>query len=144
MHEKTHRRLHTHDIRPTTNDKKYQYEVRYTLHLCVTCLCTAYTNVLCFFTMSSAYGYKGFEGDNNDNWRVEIISDGSDAFAGDRLRARRSEFRLISTTQNCALFSRKYKLPDWGFGQQEVTCMKDALYARSLWRIETSRSDLCR
>lgn len=29
LHAKTHRRLHTHDIRPTTNDKKYQYEVRY-------------------------------------------------------------------------------------------------------------------
>ncbi|EPB91381.1 hypothetical protein HMPREF1544_01702 [Mucor circinelloides 1006PhL] len=117
LHAKTHRRLHTHDIRPTTNDKKYQYEV-------------------------SAYGYKGFEGDSNDNWRVEIISGGSDPVAGDRLRARRSQFRLISTTQQCALYSRKYKLPDWAYGQQEVTCMKDALYPRSLWRIETSESNL--
>lgn len=28
LHAKTHRRLHTHNIRPMTNDKKYQYEVR--------------------------------------------------------------------------------------------------------------------
>lgn len=91
---------------------------------------------------TSAYGYKGFEGDSNDNWRVEIISGGSDPVAGDRLRARRSQFRLISTTQHCALYSRKYKLPDWAYGQQEVTCMKDALYPRSLWRIETSESNL--
>ncbi|CAO3651604.1 unnamed protein product [Mucor fragilis] len=117
LHAKTHRRLHTHNIRPMTNDKKYQYEV-------------------------SAYGFKGFEGDSNDDWRVEIISGGSDAAAGNRLRARRSQFRLISTTQHCALYSRKYKLPDWAYGQQEVTCMKDALYPRSLWRIETSESSL--
>ncbi|CEP18337.1 hypothetical protein [Parasitella parasitica] len=100
VHAKTYRRLHTHDIRPATNDKRYQYEV-------------------------SAYGYKGFEGDANDNWRVEIVNSGSDIAAGDRLRARRSEFRLISTTQNCVLYSRKYRLPDWAFGQQEVTLPKD-------------------
>ncbi|KAI8641886.1 glycosyltransferase family 39 protein [Parasitella parasitica] len=117
VHAKTYRRLHTHDIRPSTNDKKYQHEV-------------------------SAYGYKGFEGDANDNWRVEIINNGSNIAVGDRIRARRSEFRLISTTQKCALFSRKLKLPDWAYGQQEVTCMKDALYTRSLWRVEMSTSDL--
>ncbi|KAI7897500.1 glycosyltransferase family 39 protein [Cokeromyces recurvatus] len=117
-HLKTHRRLHTHDIRPITNDEKYQYEV-------------------------SSYGFKGFQGDSNDNWRVEIINyDGPDPFAGERLRARRSQFRLVSVTQNCALFSRKFKLPEWGFKQQEVTCMRDALYPKTIWRIESTESDL--
>ncbi|RCH94106.1 hypothetical protein CU098_000019, partial [Rhizopus stolonifer] len=110
-HYKTHRHLHTHDVRPITNDEKYQHEV-------------------------SAYGYKGFGGDANDHWRVEILPyKGPDPNAGNRLRARRSQFRLISVTQNCALFSRKHKLPEWGFKQQEVTCMKDARYPKTIWTI---------
>jgi dolichyl-phosphate-mannose-protein mannosyltransferase len=68
----------------------------------------------------------------------------SDPVANDRLRARRSQFRLISVTQSCALFSRKYKLPDWGFSQQEVTCMKDANYPKTIWRIESTQSELCK
>lgn len=69
---------------------------------------------------------------------------GSDPVAGNRLRARRSQFRLISITQNCALFSREYKLPDWGFKQQEVTCMKDAKLPKTVWRIENTESELCK
>ncbi|KAI9467724.1 MAG: glycosyltransferase family 39 protein [Benjaminiella poitrasii] len=112
-HLKTQRRLHTHDIRPITNEEKYHYEV-------------------------SAYGFEGFKGDSNDNWRLEILDyDGPDPYAGERLRARRSQFRLVSVTQKCALFSRKYKLPEWGFKQQEVTCMRDALYPKTIWRIES-------
>ncbi|KAI9275246.1 glycosyltransferase family 39 protein [Helicostylum pulchrum] len=114
-HFNTKRRLHTHDVRPTTNDEKYQYEV-------------------------SGYGFEGFEGDSNDNWRVEIV-EGPDPVSKTRLRARRSQFRLISETQNCALFSRKYKLPDWAFKQQEVTCMKDAKLPKTIWQIETTETD---
>ncbi|KAI8077657.1 glycosyltransferase family 39 protein [Thamnidium elegans] len=114
-HFNTKRRLHTHDIRPTTNDEKYQYEV-------------------------SGYGFEGFEGDSNDNWRVEI-EEGPDPVARTRLRTRRSQFRLVSETQKCALFSRKYKLPDWGFKQQEVTCMKDAKLPKTIWEIESTESD---
>ncbi|KAI8990011.1 protein O-D-mannosyltransferase [Pilobolus umbonatus] len=117
-HITTHRRLHTHDIRPITNDETYQYEV-------------------------SGYGFEGFEGDANDNWIIEIQEDNMDDMDQDiRLLARRSTFRLISVTQACALFSRKHKLPDWGFKQQEVTCMKDGVLSRSLWTIETTQSEL--
>lgn len=61
-----------------------------------------------------------------------------------RLIARRSEFRLISESQGCALFSRQEKLPSWGFKQQEVLCMKDAKKAKTIWRIESTQSELCK
>ncbi|KAI8376981.1 glycosyltransferase family 39 protein, partial [Blakeslea trispora] len=117
-HLKTHKRLHTHDVRPMTNDQKYQFEV-------------------------SAYGYEGFEGDSNDHWRVEIIdSQGQDPNANRRLCARRSLFKLVSITQNCALFSRQHTLPDWGYSQQEVTCMQDAKLPKTTWMVENVETDL--
>lgn len=70
--------------------------------------------------------------------------EGPDPVSKTRLRARRSQFRLISETQNCALFSRKYKLPDWAFKQQEVTCMKDAKLPKTIWQIETTETDFCK
>ncbi|KAI8355651.1 glycosyltransferase family 39 protein [Choanephora cucurbitarum] len=117
-HLKTHKRLHTHNVRPMTNDQKYQFEV-------------------------SAYGYEGFKGDANDRWRVEIMDyQGQDPNAARRLRTRRSRFRLISVTQHCALFSREHALPDWGYNQQEVTCMQEARLAKTAWMIENTETNL--
>ncbi|KAI8973653.1 glycosyltransferase family 39 protein [Mycotypha africana] len=117
-HASTKRRLHTHDIRPITNDEKYINEV-------------------------SAYGFENFDGDDNDLWRVEIEDyDGSDPYANERLRARRSKFKLVSVSQDCELFSRRYKLPEWGYKQQEVVCHKKALKAKTLWMIETVKTDM--
>jgi dolichyl-phosphate-mannose-protein mannosyltransferase len=44
----------------------------------------------------------------------------------------------------CALFSHSVKLPEWGFDQQEVTCIKGGKIAKTVWYIESTENDLCR
>ncbi|KAF8244663.1 PMT-domain-containing protein [Wilcoxina mikolae CBS 423.85] len=113
-HIATDRRLHSHDHRPPVTEAEWQNEV-------------------------SAYGYKGFEGDSNDMFRVEIVKKLSDGqVAKERLRTIRTKFRLIHTMTGCVLFSHKVKLPSWGFEQQEVTCAKGATLPNSIWYIESN------
>ncbi|KAF9456199.1 glycosyltransferase family 39 protein [Collybia nuda] len=113
-HIATEKHLHSHDIRPPVSDVDFQNEV-------------------------SAYGMPGFAGDANDDWILEIDSgDKRDKESTKRLRTLRTKFRLRHALTGCYLFSHKVKLPEWGYGQQEVTCNKNAVRANSLWFVETS------
>ncbi|KAI5806923.1 Dolichyl-phosphate-mannose-protein mannosyltransferase-domain-containing protein [Geopyxis carbonaria] len=113
-HVSTDRRLHSHDVRAPVTEAEWQNEV-------------------------SAYGYKGFEGDANDHFRVEIVKSMSDgAEAKKRLRTIQTKFRLVHTMTGCTLFSHKVKLPSWGFEQQEVTCAKGGTLPNSIWYIESN------
>lgn len=111
-HAITDRRLHSHDERPPVTEADWQQEV-------------------------SAYGFKGFEGDANDLFKVEIIKSMSDGEqAKKRLRTIQSKFKLVHIMSGCVLFSHKVKLPDWGWEQQEVTCAKGGTLPNSVWYIE--------
>ncbi|KAG9290307.1 hypothetical protein G9A89_007038 [Geosiphon pyriformis] len=113
-HMQTAKKLHSHDIRPPVTDIEYQNEV-------------------------SGYGFPNFEGDDNDLWRVEIHDhDESDPESGQRLRTLHTKFRLAHVLSGCYLFSHSVKLPDWGFEQQEVTCVKGGHVPKTLWYIETN------
>ncbi|WAQ84539.1 hypothetical protein PtA15_5A109 [Puccinia triticina] len=116
-HPLTDKRLHTHDIRPSVSEVDYQNEV-------------------------SGYGFPNYPGDANDEWIIEIVSKESDVKADPisarQVRALRTKFRLRHSLQNCYLFSHKVRLPDWGFGQQEVTCNRNPTLASSLWYIESN------
>ncbi|KAL7275884.1 Dolichyl-phosphate-mannose--protein mannosyltransferase 1 [Rhizina undulata] len=113
-HATTDKRLHSHDVRPPVTEADWQNEV-------------------------SAYGYKGFEGDANDIFRIEIVKHLSDgAVAKKRLRTIETKFKLVHTLTGCVLFSHKVKLPDWGFEQQEVTCARGATLPNSVWYIESN------
>lgn len=115
VHRMTDKRLHSHETnRPPVTESDFQNEV-------------------------TGYGFPGFAGDANDNWRVEI-EHGSpgDATSSTRVRSLRTTFRLRHTLTGCYLFSHKITLPDWGFGQQEVTCNKSPTKPNSLWFVETS------
>ncbi|KAG0166401.1 hypothetical protein DFQ28_007254 [Apophysomyces sp. BC1034] len=117
LHQSTTTRLHSHDKRPSMTDVDYHNEV-------------------------STYGFPGFEGDANDYWRVEIIDyDRDDAVSKDRLRTLHSKFRLVHQTSNCALFSHSVKLPEWGWGQQEVTCIKNGKLPKTVWYIEFTENE---
>ncbi|KAK9449638.1 Dolichyl-phosphate-mannose-protein mannosyltransferase-domain-containing protein [Limtongia smithiae] len=112
QHVSTTRRLHSHDVRPPVTEAEWQQEV-------------------------SAYGYKGFSGDANDNFRIEIVrSESKPGEAQEYLRAIDTKFRLVHTMTHCALFSHKVKLPSWGYEQQEVTCARQGTMPNSLWYIE--------
>ncbi|CAJ2503612.1 Uu.00g110060.m01.CDS01 [Anthostomella pinea] len=113
-HPATHRRLHSHDVRPPVSEQEWQNEV-------------------------SAYGYEGFPGDANDLFRVEIVKKQSlGAVAKERLRTIQTKFRLVHIMTGCVLFSHKVKLPDWASEQQEVTCAKGGTIPNSLWMIESN------
>ncbi|KZV86413.1 MIR-domain-containing protein, partial [Exidia glandulosa HHB12029] len=117
-HIPTFKHLHSHDVRPPISEVDFQNEV-------------------------SGYGYKGFRGDGNDNWVVEIErGDRSDSQSGRRVRTLRTHFRLRHQLQGCYLFSHKVKLPDWAFEQQEVTCNKNAIRDNSIWFVETNNNEL--
>ncbi|KAH7309135.1 dolichyl-phosphate-mannose-protein mannosyltransferase 1 [Stachybotrys elegans] len=111
-HLPTHRRLHSHDVRPPITEADWQNEV-------------------------SAYGYEGFEGDANDYFRVEIVKKRSKSgVARERVRTIETKFRLVHVMTGCVLFSHKVKLPDWASEQQEVTCARGGSLPNSLWYVE--------
>lgn len=111
-HIATHRRLHSHDVRPPVSEAEWQNEV-------------------------SAYGYEGFPGDANDLFRIEIVKKQSiGELAKDRVRTIQTKFRLVHIMTGCVLFSHKVKLPDWASEQQEVTCAKGGTLPNSLWYVE--------
>lgn len=113
-HVPTHRRLHSHDVRPPVTEAEWQNEV-------------------------SAYGYEGFDGDANDFFRVEIVKKKSKAgVAQERLRTIDTKFRLVHVMTGCVLFSHKVKLPAWASEQQEVTCARGGTLPNSLWYIESN------
>ncbi|TKA55636.1 hypothetical protein B0A53_02814 [Rhodotorula sp. CCFEE 5036] len=115
-HPSTHKKLHSHDVRPPVSEVDYQNEV-------------------------SGYGFEGFEGDANDHWVLEIDQVES-AYGGKHakthLEALRTRFRLRHMLTGCYLFSHKVKLPEWGFEQQEVTCNKNPSRENALWYVETN------
>ncbi|KAL2758614.1 glycosyltransferase family 39 protein [Sodiomyces alcalophilus JCM 7366] len=111
-HKQTHRRVHSHDVRPPVTEADWQNEV-------------------------SAYGFDGFEGDANDFFRVEIIKQKSlTPVSKERVRTIETKFRLIHVMTGCALFSHKVKLPEWASEQQEVTCARGGTLPNSLWYVE--------
>lgn len=119
-HILTHRRMHSHDIRPPVTEADWQNEV-------------------------SAYGYEGFPGDANDLFRVEIVPSKSDGdVAKERLRTIQTKFKLVHVMTGCTLFSHKVKLPSWGYEQQEVTCAKSGTLANSLWYVESNNHPMLR
>ncbi|KAG0007351.1 hypothetical protein BGZ80_004758 [Entomortierella chlamydospora] len=117
VHAQTHKRLHSHDHKAPVTESESHFEV-------------------------SAYGYEGFAGDANDDWRLEIVEfDGSNSTAGEQLHTLRSKFKLVHPNMSCDLFSHKVKLPKWAFEQQEVACMRSAVVSKTTWIIESNRHD---
>jgi len=88
-----------------------------------------------FHNEVSGYELSSKPGDTNDNWRVEVDDTGD-------LKAITNRFRLIHVNTGCALFSHTVKLPEWGFEQQEVTCVKGGKRKLTNWRIESNTNGL--
>lgn len=114
FHPSTHRRLHSHNHPAPVSDQDWQKE-------------------------ASAYGFEGFEGDNNDVFQIKFIKDQCYGdVAKKRLRTLDTKFKLVHVVTGCSLFSHKVKLPAWGFEQQEVTCATSGSLPNSIWYVETN------
>lgn len=120
QHADSNKRLHSHEIRPPMTDLEYHNEV-------------------------SGYGFDDFKGDVNDQWRVEIISgDKSDPESKERLKTIHTKFALVHVMTQCSLFSHTVKLPEWGFDQQEVTCIKNGKIEKTVWYVESTENSQCK
>jgi len=112
-HMKTGKRLHSHNVRPVFSDKEYLNEV-------------------------SGYLWP----DSNDNFRVNVLrGDSRNPDSSTRLMGIYSRFQLIHVSTGCVLYSRPEKLPEWGFKQQQVFCIRDGMKPRSEWVIESNIHD---
>lgn len=117
VHRASDKRLHSHNVRAPITEADYQHEV-------------------------SAYGSPGFTGDGNDDWVVEIDRTESPPGARDQVYAIRTVFRLRHLNSGCYLFSHNVNLPEWGFGQQEVTCNQWPTRPNTLFYMETNAHPL--
>ncbi|KAG6988583.1 general transcription and DNA repair factor IIH subunit ssl1 [Physcia stellaris] len=96
IHSQTGRNLHSHAVSaPVT---KGDYEV-------------------------SSYGNTTV-GDEKDHWTVEVISDTASRDRS-KIRTLTTAFRLRHTSLGCYLRAGNVNLPQWGFKQIEVTCVKE-------------------
>ena len=140
VHKSTDRNLHSHPV--PAHVAKYSYEV-------------------------SAYGNNTF-GDSNDVWIFEIFqetkpngevdfSDFGDNYPiinmtpakedlgsrGRKIKALTTQFRLKHSNSGCYLATHPKALPEWGFKQHEVMCLReDVADSRTIWNIEHHYNDL--
>lgn len=116
-HKKTGHYLQINDFRPPISDAHdYAYEV-------------------------STNATRGLMGDDAYDFKVRIIARKSHAVNNlplIKVRATETVFQLISKGQKCLLLGHDVKLPDWGYGQNEVVCIKEPTIPNSLWYIENN------
>ncbi|KAF8994605.1 hypothetical protein BDQ17DRAFT_1430982 [Cyathus striatus] len=120
-HINTHKHLHSHDIHPYESKSRNAYEV-------------------------TGYGLLGFAGDANDDWIVDIVNGdrgGRGTFSRILVRTQKTVVTFRHERTGCYLYSNGEQLPEWGFGQLEVTCKMGAGFGmdgdrNALWYFETS------
>lgn len=72
----------------------------------------------------SCYG-NATVGDEKDHWKVEIVKDVSSKSDKTQVRTLTTSFRLKHVVMGCYLRAGNVNLPQWGFKQIEVTCVKE-------------------
>lgn len=115
VHHKTGRNLHTHHIPAPIS--KSAWEV-------------------------SGYG-DHLLGDDKDHWIVEVVAQHGDEDK-ERLHPLTTSFRLKSAVLGCYLAQTGNHLPEWGFRQSEMACIKNPFKRdkRTWWNIESHENDV--
>lgn len=88
-------------------------------------------------------GYGNNEvGDNKDNWIIEIVNQPGEEEKS-VLHTLSTSFRIKNPEMDCYLAQTNNFLPEWGFRQSEVICMKTPFKRdkRTWWNIETHEND---
>lgn len=82
-------------------------------------------------------------GDPKDNWVLEFASQVGDEDKS-KLHLLTTSFRIRNTEMNCYLGQTGKMLPQWGFRQFEMACVKDPFMRdkRIWWNIETHENEL--
>ncbi|CCD23013.1 uncharacterized protein NDAI_0A08600 [Naumovozyma dairenensis CBS 421] len=86
----------------------------------------------------NGYGFE--QGDNGDNWIIEIIDQKSSKSENtSQIHPLTTTFRIKNIVSDCYLIQTEHNLPDWGYRQSEVTCSKKVSKTdlRAYWNVET-------
>lgn len=91
----------------------------------------------------SSYGNTTI-GDEKDHWTVEVVNDAASK-DWSKIRTLTTSFRLKHTSLGCYLRAGNVNLPQWGFKQIEVTCVKENkprdVYTH--WNVESHWNERC-
>ena len=86
-------------------------------------------------------------GDENDHWVVEILDDThrSKKERDGRIHSLTTRMRFRHQTLNCYLRAANAVLPQWGFKQIEVSCIKenDPKDVHTYWNVESHWNERC-
>lgn len=89
-------------------------------------------------------GYGNSEiGDYKDNWVIEIMDQRGPEDAS-KIHPLTTSFRIKNPALNCYLAQTGLHLPEWGFRQSEVACVKDPFRRdkRTWWNVESHENAL--
>ena len=120
FHKATGKYLHVNDIRPPASEHDYANEV-------------------------SCNGTRDLLADINYEFSVKIVDkrpNSVDDWAKSKLRSTESVFQLVHRGTRCVVMAHATKLPDWGFGQNEVLCVDEPTIPNTLWYIESNSHPL--
>jgi dolichyl-phosphate-mannose-protein mannosyltransferase len=81
-------------------------------------------------------------GDDKDHWTVEVVNDAASSDYS-KIRTLTTAFRLKHASLGCYLRAGNVNLPQWGFKQIEVSCVKEN-YPRDVythWNVESHWND---
>ncbi|SPO03826.1 probable dolichyl-phosphate-mannose--protein mannosyltransferase [Cephalotrichum gorgonifer] len=114
LHTQTGRNLHSHEINAPITKKDREV--------------SAYGNVTV--------------GDAKDHWKIEVVRDVASKDRS-RIRTLTTAFRLKHAVLGCYLRAGNTNLPQWGFKQIEVTCVKknNPRDAYTHWNVEAHTND---
>ncbi|SCW01369.1 LAFE_0D11056g1_1 [Lachancea fermentati] len=90
----------------------------------------------------SGYG-NATVGDPKDHWVIEVLAQyGSENTS--RLHPLTTSFRIRNAELGCYLAQMNNHLPEWGFRQSEVVCMKNPFKRdkRTWWNVESHQNDI--
>ncbi|KAL7271710.1 Dolichyl-phosphate-mannose--protein mannosyltransferase 2 [Rhizina undulata] len=81
-------------------------------------------------------------GDDKDHWTIEVVNDASSRDYS-KIRTLTTGFRLRHSALGCYLRAGNVNLPQWGFKQIEVTCVKenDPKDVFTHWNVESHWND---
>jgi dolichyl-phosphate-mannose-protein mannosyltransferase len=93
----------------------------------------------------SGYGSETV-GDEQDNWKVEVVGDVAKGNDQKQVRSLTTRFRLRHVQQGCLLTANNVILPQWGFKQVEVHCDKRNRVddPHAWWNVEEHYNDKCK
>jgi dolichyl-phosphate-mannose-protein mannosyltransferase len=82
-------------------------------------------------------------GDDKDHWTIEVVRDTASKDRS-KIRTLTTAFRLRHTSLGCYLRAGNVNLPQWGFKQIEVTCVKknNPRDVYTWWNVEAHWNDL--